>query len=193
MKRLLCLAIWGKWVGFGVKMAGSGLGIFMLIYMLIFMGIGMGVTYAVQPEEMLKDPQLEQRARDLSINLRCLVCPNQSIDDSNAPLARDLRLLVRERLVAGDSDQDVLDFIVARYGQYVLLAPPFNLTTVFLWISPFIAFGLIFLLGVAVFKRHARHRADPEVFKQDVALQPEEAQRLKDLLAQPPPNGKRRS
>ncbi|MFZ5677998.1 MAG: cytochrome c-type biogenesis protein [Pseudomonadota bacterium] len=92
---------------------------------------------AVQPDEILSDPGLEARARDLSAGLRCLVCQNQSIDDSNAPLARDLRILLRERLKAGDSDAQAVDFIVARYGDYVLLRPRFNAATWLLWIGPF--------------------------------------------------------
>jgi cytochrome c-type biogenesis protein CcmH len=94
-------------------------------------------AFAVQPDEMLKDPTLEARARHLSRELRCMVCQNQSIDDSEAPLARDLRLLVRERLTKGDSDKQVLDFLVARYGQFVLLKPPLELQTILLWgVSP---------------------------------------------------------
>src|SRR6185312_12019767 len=92
---------------------------------------------AVEPDEILQDAALETRARRLSGELRCLVCQNQSIDDSNAPLAKDLRLLVRERLQAGDSDDAVLDFIVDRYGTFVLLRPPFELDTVLLWATPF--------------------------------------------------------
>ena len=88
---------------------------------------------AVQPDEILTDPALEARARNLSRELRCMVCQNQSIDDSDAPLARDLRLLVRERLTEGDSDSQVLDFLVARYGEFVLLKPPFELHTLLLW------------------------------------------------------------
>jgi cytochrome c-type biogenesis protein CcmH len=103
---------------------------------------------AVQPDEVLKDPQLEARARGLSQHLRCMVCQNQSIDDSDAPLARDLRLLVRERLRAGDSDSQVMDFIVSRYGQFVLLKPRFEWHTAALWLLP----PVILLAGaVAVF------------------------------------------
>ena len=90
---------------------------------------------ALEPEERLDDPVLEQRARDLSAELRCLVCPNQSIDDSNAPLARDLRVLVRERLIAGDSDGQVLQVVTARYGDYVLLTPPLRTSTLVLWFA----------------------------------------------------------
>jgi cytochrome c-type biogenesis protein CcmH len=94
---------------------------------------------AVQPDEVLSDKSLERRARSLSAGLRCLVCQNQSIDDSDAPLAKDLRVLVRERLVAGDSDQQVIDYVVARYGDFVLLKPPMNMHTLLLWIAPFLA------------------------------------------------------
>ena len=142
---------------------------------------------------MLQDPTIRTTRPQFVDGFARLVCPNQSIDDSDAALARDLRLLVRERLVAGDSDQQVRDFIVGRYGQYVLLAPPFNLTTVILWVSPFIAFGGIMLLGVAVFRQHARHRADPEVGSAPQMLQPEEAQRIKDILDQSASNGKHKS
>ena len=93
---------------------------------------------AVQPGEILPDAAMEQRARAISSELRCLVCQNQSIDDSDAPLAKDLRVLVRERLVAGDSDGAVRDFVVARYGDFVLLRPPFDLRTVLLWAAPFL-------------------------------------------------------
>jgi cytochrome c-type biogenesis protein CcmH len=94
---------------------------------------------AVQPDEVLPDPALEARARALSRELRCMVCQNQSIDDSDAPLARDLRILVRERLVAGDSDAGVIDFLTARYGEFVLLKPRFGAGTAVLWLAPLIA------------------------------------------------------
>ena len=100
---------------------------------------------AVQPDEILDDPVLEARARVLSQNIRCLVCQNESIDSSNADLARDLRVLVRERLVAGDSDQEVFDFLVARYGDFVLLTPPVRPGTYLLWFGPFV----LLLLGAA--------------------------------------------
>ena len=104
---------------------------------------------AVQPDEILQDPALERRARDISRHLRCLVCQNQSIDDSNAELARDLRVLVRERLIVGESDGEVMEFITARYGDYVLLKPPVKPSTYALWASPFIlailAFAAMFL------------------------------------------------
>lgn len=103
---------------------------------------------AVNPDEVLDDPVLEQRARELSINIRCLVCQNQSIDDSDAQLARDLRVLVREKLVEGLSDEQILDFLVERYGEFVLLKPRFGLHTLLLWGIPFIALlaGLFALL-----------------------------------------------
>ena len=100
--------------------------------------IFMGQANAVLPEEMLKDPKLEERARIISADLRCLVCQNQSIDDSNAPLAKDLRVIVRERLSAGDDDVQVVEYIVARYGNYVLLKPPLQTDTALLWLGPFL-------------------------------------------------------
>ena len=108
-------------------------------------------AHAVNPDEVLSDPVLEERARQLSVNLRCLVCQNQSIDDSDAQLAKDLRVLVRERLTAGDDDKQVIDYIVARYGEYVLLKPRFGGHTLFLWASPFLA--LIFGLTALFFLR----------------------------------------
>jgi cytochrome c-type biogenesis protein CcmH len=93
-------------------------------------------VHAVQPDEIMSDPGKEARARDLSRELRCMVCQNQSIDDSEAPLARDLRLLVRERIAAGDSDNQVMEFLVARYGQFVLLKPRFERETLLLWLLP---------------------------------------------------------
>jgi len=109
-----------------------------------------GAAIAVEPDEVLSDPALEARARSLSSELRCMVCQNQSIDDSNAPLARDLRILVRERISAGDSNSEVIDFLVVRYGDFILLKPPFNWSTAVLWIAPpavlviggIVAFGL---------------------------------------------------
>jgi cytochrome c-type biogenesis protein CcmH len=108
-------------------------------------------AFAVTPDEMLKDPVLEARARDLSRELRCMVCQNQSIDDSEAPLAKDLRILVRERLTKGDSDKQVLDFLVARYGEFVLLRPPLEWHTLLLWgLSPAVLLaGIIGLIVIA--------------------------------------------
>ncbi len=123
---------------------------------------------AVQPDEVLKDPALEARARALSVELRCIVCQNQSIDDSNAPLARDLRIILRERLSAGDTDRQAVDYIVARYGNFVLLKPPFQLNTIALWLGPAIllvlaGWGFWMLLG-----RQRKALADaPEPLSQD--------------------------
>lgn len=99
-----------------------------------------GVALAVQPGEMLKDPALERRAREISEQLRCMVCQNESIDESNADLAHDLRVLVRERLKAGDSDRQVIEYIAARYGDFVLLKPRFNATNALLWATPAVVF-----------------------------------------------------
>jgi cytochrome c-type biogenesis protein CcmH len=110
---------------------------------------------AVLPEEMLQDAALEARARALSQDLRCVVCQNQSIDDSNAPLAHDLRVLLRERLQSGDSDQQALDFIVARYGNFVLLKPPIHWNTLLLWSGPF----LVLLIAGLGFGHYVRRSA----------------------------------
>jgi len=123
--------------------------------LLLFLGLAPAPARAVEPGEMLANPVLEIRAREISKKLRCLVCQNQSIDDSNADLARGLRLLVRRRLVAGDSDHDVIDYVVSRYGDFVLLRPPFKRATYALWLGPgFIsAFGL---LAMVFFYRRRR-------------------------------------
>ena len=122
---------------------------------------------------------MEARAREISKELRCLVCQNQSIDDSNAPLARDLRVLVRERLVAGDDDTGVLSYITARYGDYVLLRPPFKASTYVLWIGPVIIL-LLGALGAALFLR-GRNRA-VTAGDTEAPLTPEERKRLDKLL-----------
>ena len=136
-------------------------------------------VFAVQPDEVLKDPAMEARAREISKELRCLVCQNQSIDDSNAPLARDLRVLVRERLVAGDDDTGVLSYITARYGDYVLLRPPFKASTYVLWIGPVIIL-LLGGLGAALFLR-GRNRP-VTAGDTEAPLTPEERKRLDKLL-----------
>ncbi|GAA5103627.1 cytochrome c-type biogenesis protein [Bartonella jaculi] len=110
---------------------------------------------AVEPDEILQDKALEARAREISSYLRCPVCQNQSIDDSDAVLARDLRLLIRERLKMGESDQQVIDFLVERYGVFILLKPPFNKTTCFLWLSPLI---IITMSASIIFFRIRRYR-----------------------------------
>jgi cytochrome c-type biogenesis protein CcmH len=143
-----------------------------------------GPALAVQPSEVLKDPALEKRARQLSSGLRCLVCQNESIDDSNAPLARDLRLLVRERLQAGESDQQVLDFLVARYGQYVLLKPPFQAQTLLLYTTPFL---VLLLAGFVLLRRGKTQSVEgPAIIPSAAALTDEERARLSRLLGQSP-------
>jgi len=129
---------------------------------------------AVTPDEILPDKALETRARDISAGLRCLVCQNQSIDDSDAPLAHDLRVLVRERLKTGDTDQQVRDYIVARYGEFVLLKPPFNAETAILWLMP-----LLVLVGAALFVwRSAVAGGQPQA----VPLSPDEQAALDALM-----------
>jgi len=132
---------------------------------------------AVQPDEMLPDPTLEARARNLSRELRCMVCQNQSIDDSDAPLARDLRILVRDRLKAGDDDKQVLDFLTARYGDFVLLKPRFTWETAALWGTP-AALLLFGGLGLFVFLRRRAPAAAAS------GLTPAEQQRVEDILKQ---------
>jgi cytochrome c-type biogenesis protein CcmH len=132
-----------------------------------------GPVFAVQPDEVLKDPALEKRARDISAGLRCLVCQNQSIDDSDAQLAKDLRLLVRERLVAGDTDAQVRDFLVQRYGEFVLLKPTFGTHTLLLWLTP----ALVLILGGIGAYAAMRRRPRPAA-----ALDAEEQKALEDLL-----------
>ncbi len=128
---------------------------------------------AVQPGEVLRDPALERRARDISAELRCLVCQNQSIDDSDAPLARDLRVLVRERLTVGDSNEQVRDFVVQRYGEFVLLRPPFGLHTLWLWATPVVVLAAG-ALGLLAARRNRASTAVP--------LTPDERARLDALL-----------
>ena len=132
---------------------------------------------AVQPDEILDDPVLEERARELSKGLRCLVCRNESIDESNADLARDLRLLVRERLVAGDSDDEVIDFVVNRYGEYVLLRPHASGSTLFLWAAGPLMLLIAGAVGFAYLR--GRQRAVP---LQEAGLTEEERARLDRIL-----------
>jgi len=132
---------------------------------------------AVEPGEMLKDPALEARARAISEEIRCVVCQNQSIDDSAADLAADLRRLVRERLLAGDSDQQVRDFLVARYGDFVLLDPPLKPKTWLLWYGP----GAIFVLALAAVAVYFRRRRGAALAPPPLSA--DEAQRLESLLA----------
>jgi cytochrome c-type biogenesis protein CcmH len=133
-------------------------------------------AYAVQPDEVLKDASLEARARNLSRELRCMVCQNQSIDDSEAPLARDLRVLVRERLTAGDSDPQVIDFLVARYGEFVLLKPRFEWHTAILWFTPAVA---LLAGAIAMAAAIRRRRAAPVAA---VPLSADEERRLAEVI-----------
>jgi cytochrome c-type biogenesis protein CcmH len=127
-----------------------------VLAVLVLAALAFSQARAVLPDEVMADPAKEARARDLSRELRCMVCQNQSIDDSEAPLARDIRLLVRERIAAGDSDAEVLDFLVARYGEFVLLKPRFERQTLALWlVPPFLLVG-----GAFVLWRQSRRRAD---------------------------------
>jgi cytochrome c-type biogenesis protein CcmH len=134
---------------------------------------------AVQPDEILKDPALETRARGLSRELRCMVCQNQSIDDSDAPLARDLRVLVRERLTAGDSDPQVMDFLVARYGEFVLLKPRFEWHTAALWLTPVAA---LIAGAIAMVLAIRRRRISPAAA---VPLSADEERRLAEMIDRP--------
>lgn len=130
-------------------------------------------AFAVLPDEVLSDPALEARARNLSHELRCMVCQNQSIDDSNAELARDLRVLVRERIEAGDTDEQVIDYVVARYGEFVLLKPRFSLRNAFLWGTPVV----LLLAGGIFILLNTRRRQRPET-----RLSAEEAEAVERLL-----------
>ncbi len=143
---------------------------------------GAGGLQAVQPDEVLEDPKLESRARQLSLELRCLVCQNQSIDDSDAPLARDLRLLVRERLKNGDSDDEVLDFIVSRYGEFVLLKPPFGWHTLLLWFTPLLVLAGGIWLARSVIKPRKTATAANVAGTTEPALSPDEEAKLKRIL-----------
>ncbi len=134
-------------------------------------------AHAVQPDEILKDPTAESRARKLSTELRCLVCQNESIDDSNAPLAKDLRLLVRERITVGDSDEQVKVFLVQRYGEFVLLRPPVSIRTLALYGAPFAALAL----GGVLIWRRARVKVGPVAV---AALSNAEKKRLAKVLAE---------
>ncbi len=144
------------------------------------------MAWSVEPGEILADPALEARARALSAEIRCLVCQNQSIDDSDAELARELRLLIRERLVAGDGDNEIKTYLVSRYGEFVLFRPPVDAATAVLWFGPFV---LLFLgaLAAAFYLRRRR----PGTSGSGVALSAEERRRL-DALLDPPDDGETR-
>ena len=134
-------------------------------------------AYAVEPDEILKDPALEARARSISAELRCLVCQNQSIDDSHAPLARDLRLLVRDRLKAGESDTQIRQYLVERYGEFILLKPRVAADTIILWGAPFLA---LLLSGFFVWRAAQRRGA---ILRSDAPLTDEEKAHLDRILA----------
>ncbi|MBO0751003.1 MAG: cytochrome c-type biogenesis protein CcmH [Bradyrhizobiaceae bacterium] len=159
---------------FCVKAVAALLALFWLVL------AAMQPAVAVQPDEILKDSALETRARALSRELRCMVCQNQSIDDSDADLARDLRILVRERLTAGDSDEQVIDFLVARYGEFVLLQPRFAWHNAVLWLTPLavlIAGAAAVLLGLR------RRRSAPAAA---APLSADEERRLAEVIDQVP-------
>ena len=150
------------------------------LYTVAFAAAVTGAALAVEPDERLADPALEARARSISEGLRCLICQNQSIDDSNAPLARDLRILVRERLKAGSSDADVERFLVDRYGEFVLLRPLFGLHTLVLWLSPL---ALLAAIIIALWRRACA----PQPTTADPArpLTADEQARLDHILEKP--------
>ncbi|EPX79443.1 cytochrome c-type biogenesis protein [Litoreibacter arenae] len=136
-----------------------------------------GPAFAVEPDEILSDPALEERARAISANVRCVVCQNEPIDSSNAGVARDLRVLIRERLVAGDTDQEIYDFLVLRYGDFVLFNPPFKPSTYALWLGPF---AILFIGGIAVALTLSRRSRKPVT--KDTRLSTEEEADLAKLM-----------
>src|SRR6516162_1138460 len=140
--------------------------------------MGLSPARAVLPDEVMADPAKEARARELSRELRCMVCQNQSIDDSEAPLARDLRLLVRERIAAGDSDSQVIDFLVARYGEFVLLKPRFERQTLLLWLVP----PLLLIAGGVALWLQLRRRTKGESLDAVAPLTSDEEARLSALM-----------
>ncbi len=141
--------------------------------------LGAAAALAVEPEEMLDDPVLEKRARRISKQLRCLVCQNENIDESNADLAKDLRILLRERLKAGDTDEEAIQYIVDRYGEYVLLKPRFGLHTLVLWVGPFVV--LVIALAGALYA-YRRVKTAREARQVEAPLSKEERRRLEELM-----------
>ena len=117
--------------------------IFVFIFLMQFFS---GYTFSVEPDEILKDEKLELRARDISKNIRCMICQNQSIDESNAPLAKDLRILIRNKIMEGVSDEEIYKFLTDRYGDFILLKPPIKLSTLALWVLPFV----FFIIGIFI-------------------------------------------
>jgi cytochrome c-type biogenesis protein CcmH len=155
-----------------------------LAFILFALALLITPALAVQPDEILKDPALESRARALSQELRCMVCQNQSIDDSDAPLAKDLRVLVRERLTAGDSDRQVINFLVARYGEFVLLKPRFTPHTILLWLAPF---AVLIAGGIGLIAFLRRRRTDESPVAAQTPLSVDEQKRIAELLDQKSP------
>lgn len=147
------------------------------LMLLLSLGFGSATVFAVQPDEVLDDPGMEQKAREISAELRCLVCQNQSIDDSDAPLARDLRLIVRERLKAGDDQAKVIDFVVARYGEFILLRPPFSAKTYLLWLAP-----LFLLAGGGYLAYRVFHQGDRKPTSIPTPLSEDERSQLRGIL-----------
>jgi cytochrome c-type biogenesis protein CcmH len=153
-----------------------------LAFIVIALSLFGAPALAVQPDEILHDPALESRARALSQELRCMVCQNQSIDDSDAPLAKDLRVLVRERLTAGDSDGQVIDFLVARYGEFVLLKPRLSAHTALLWLAPFC---IVLLGGWGLISLWRRRRTESVRETAQAPLSAAEQARVSELLDRP--------
>ena len=143
-----------------------------LLFVLIMLA---APVFAVEPDEILDDPALEERARIISAGVRCVVCQNEPIDSSNAEVARDMRILIRERLVAGDTNQDVYDFLVLRYGDFVLFKPPFKPSTYALWLGPFV---ILLIGGIGVIYSLSRRSNSPATS----ALSAEEERAVDDLL-----------
>jgi cytochrome c-type biogenesis protein CcmH len=140
---------------------------FIRLALFIALALGSAAALAVQPDEVMKDPALEARARALSAELRCLVCQNQSIDDSDAPLARDIRVLIRSRIAGGESNDAVRAYLVSRYGDFILLKPPFKPETMLLWLSP--GFVLAAGLAAALFARRRAPRSTPRLSAEEEA------------------------
>ena len=150
--------------------------IFIRVLLLLALYAGAaGISRAVEPDEILPDAVQEQRARTITSELRCVVCQNQSVDDSDAPLAKDIRTIVRERISNGDTDRQVIDFIVQRYGKFVLLRPPLEFDTALIWIGPFALLGIALVIAWSVFKQGAPTAPPP--------LSSEEESRVKNRLA----------
>lgn len=149
-----------------------------IVLVAVFIALAFSPAFAVDPQEQLKDPKLEARARQISAGLRCLVCQNQSIDDSDAPLAHDLRLIVRQQLQKGASNQETVDYIVARYGEFVLLNPRLHLNTLILWLTPLLLLAGAVPLAARIVRQKPDAKAPPQ-------LTPEEQKELDSLLAPP--------